>query len=58
MASSRFRKFYRVQKGDSDVEGSGLGLALVKYAAKIHGGRVELVSEVGKGSKFTLVLPV
>ena len=53
-----FRKFYRVQKGDSDVEGSGLGLALVKYAAKIHGGRVELVSEVGKGSKFTLVLPM
>ena len=53
-----FRKFYRVQKGDSDVEGSGLGLALVKYAAKIHGGRVELVSEVGKGSKFTFVLPV
>ena len=53
-----FQKFYRVQKGDSDVEGSGLGLALVKYAAKIHGGRVELVSEAGKGSKFTLVLPV
>lgn len=53
-----FRKFYRVHRGDSDVEGSGLGLALVKYAAEIHGGRVAVESEVGKGSKFSIILPV
>ncbi len=53
-----FRKFYRVHKDTADVEGSGLGLALVKYAAEIHGGRVMVESKVGKGSKFTLVLPV
>ncbi len=53
-----FRKFYRVREDTSEVEGSGLGLALVKYAAEIHGGRITVESEVGKGSKFTLVLPV
>ncbi|MDD5428345.1 MAG: ATP-binding protein [Candidatus Omnitrophica bacterium] len=53
-----FRKFYRVHKDTADVEGSGLGLALVKYAAEIHGGRVELVSKVGEGSRFTLTLPL
>ncbi|MDD5136770.1 MAG: HAMP domain-containing sensor histidine kinase [Candidatus Omnitrophica bacterium] len=53
-----FRKFYRVQNLKSEVEGSGLGLALVKYAAEIHGGHVELLSELNKGSKFTLVLPL
>ncbi|MDO8525196.1 MAG: HAMP domain-containing sensor histidine kinase [Candidatus Omnitrophota bacterium] len=53
-----FRKFYRVHKDTADVEGSGLGLALVKYAAEIHGGRVTVRSEAGLGSKFTLVLPV
>ncbi|MFA5143425.1 MAG: HAMP domain-containing sensor histidine kinase [Candidatus Omnitrophota bacterium] len=52
-----FRKFYRAQGPDSEIEGSGLGLALVKYAAEIHGGRVTVESEIGKGSKFTIVLP-
>lgn len=53
-----FRRFYRVRRVASDVEGTGLGLALVKYAAQIHRGRVMVQSEEGKGSKFTLILPV
>jgi signal transduction histidine kinase len=54
-----FEKFYRAE--DSlvhETKGSGLGLALVKHIAEAHGGSVELESAPGKGSTFTLVLPV
>lgn len=39
-------------------EGSGLGLAIVKQTAEAHGGWVEVESELGKGSRFTLYLPI
>lgn len=54
-----FEKFYRV--GDPlvhNTKGSGLGLSLVRHIAQAHGGEVQVESTPGKGSKFTLSLPV
>jgi signal transduction histidine kinase len=54
-----FDKFYRVSTGlTHDVKGSGLGLALVRHIAAAHRGRIEVASEPGRGSVFTLWLPV
>ncbi|MEO1402627.1 MAG: ATP-binding protein [Cyanobacteria bacterium J06635_1] len=51
-----FARFARGQQRRS--EGSGLGLSIVDAIAEAHGGRVELVSQVGKGSSFRLNLPI
>jgi len=54
-----FEKFYRVESSDSKkVVGSGIGLTLVKEIIEAHGGRVEVESGVGKGSVFTLTIPI
>lgn len=54
-----FQRFYRVEREDHlAVEGSGLGLALVKAIADQHQAAIEVESRVGVGSVFSLVLPV
>ena len=54
-----FEKFYRTcDPLVHNTKGSGLGLSLVKHITHAHGGQVEVESAPGKGSKFTLSLPL
>lgn len=54
-----FERFYRVDKGrDREMGGTGLGLAIVKHIALLHGGSVEVESEQGKGSLFSILIPL
>ncbi|HEY6872334.1 MAG TPA: ATP-binding protein [Geobacteraceae bacterium] len=54
-----FDRFYRVDKARNSASGgSGLGLSLVKSFVAAHGGKIEAVSEVGKGSEFIVCLPL
>jgi two-component system phosphate regulon sensor histidine kinase PhoR len=53
-----FDKFYRFQDPVTrDIEGTGLGLAMVQHITQSHGGKVVLQSEPGTGSTFTIQLP-
>jgi two-component system OmpR family sensor kinase len=52
-----FERFTRGAGAHLRYRGGGLGLAIVKAIAEAHGGRVELMSRLGEGSKFTMVLP-
>jgi heavy metal sensor kinase len=53
-----FERFYRVDPSRSSwVEGAGLGLSLVKWIVDRHHGRIEVRSEPGNGSTFTVWLP-
>ena len=57
--SRLFERFYRVEAAQGrSLEGSGIGLALVQELVKIHRGRVTVESELGKGSTFTVQIPV
>lgn len=54
-----FERFYRVDMARSrDMGGTGLGLAIVKHIARIHNGTVIVDSEVGKGSTFSIQIPL
>lgn len=51
-----FERFYQAQNSENQ-SGSGLGLSIAQWIAKAHSGQITVVSELGKGSTFTLWLP-
>jgi len=54
-----FDKFYRAKdKRISGITGSGLGLALARQVVRLHGGDIQVRSQIDKGSTFTMVLPM
>jgi two-component system, OmpR family, phosphate regulon sensor histidine kinase PhoR len=53
-----WKKFVRGKNQDLKTKGSGLGLYLVKYFIELHGGRITLKSELGKGTTFDVSLPI
>jgi two-component system phosphate regulon sensor histidine kinase PhoR len=54
-----FERFYRVDKARSrKMGGTGLGLAIVKHIVQAHHGRTEVQSAPGKGSTFSIFIPV
>jgi two-component system heavy metal sensor histidine kinase CusS len=53
-----FDRFYRADKSRATTAGNlGLGLAIVRSIARLHGGRVELTSQIGHGTQATLIFP-
>lgn len=53
-----FERFYKVDKGRNRAGGAGLGLAIARHLLEMHGSRLRVVSEVGRGSRFSFALPI
>ncbi len=57
--SKIFKRFYRSdQKIVSESRGSGLGLTIIQHISEAHGGRIDVESELGQGSTFSIFLPI
>ena len=53
-----FNRFYRVHRPGREIKGTGLGLAIVHKIVTAHGGRIDVESEMGQGTTFTVTLPL
>ena len=53
-----WESFYQIDRTTFEDQGAGAGLAIVRGVARLHGGTVNAVSEVGAGSTFTITLPI
>jgi PAS domain S-box-containing protein len=52
-----FDKFYRVDASNTAIEGTGLGMTIVKYIIEAHGGNIWVESEIGKGTQIRFTIP-
>ena len=52
-----FEQFYRIEQKES-ISGTGLGLTVVKEIIEAHHGSISVTSEIGKGSRFTVIIPI
>ncbi len=52
-----FEKFYRVRESEGVASGTGLGLSICKEIVQGHGGRMEVKSQLGQGTSFSVILP-
>jgi PAS domain S-box-containing protein len=53
-----FDKFYRVDASDTGIDGTGLGMTIVKHIVEAHKGQISLESEPGKGTVVTFMVPI
>jgi len=53
-----FDRFYRVYRPGKQIQGTGLGLAIAKKIVMMHGGRINVESQVNRGTTFTVYLPL